>query len=114
MKVSGEGRDIDFAARSYWFGKEPQAEITHGSGPMWGAGFAMQNEIEAVGFEERVYLYPDYRSNIYDYRYRKADGSYVRSVGWFGETAAYSTADLATARKLDAILDGVCLVRSYE
>lgn len=110
-KVSEQVNDIDYGARLFSF-KIPGGRvwIRHGSGPMWGPGWPLDSDVwSATNYSEKVFSDHDGHPVI-DARGESSDGKYWRSLGHFGESAAYREVSKQDAALLDRVLDGVCLV----
>lgn len=109
IKVSKQGRDIDYGIRRYYI-KTPTGNvgITHGSGPMWSFGVPSDTDVwQSVMFEEDSFQVEGRR--ILDSKGEWADGSRWRNLGKFGETASYSKVDKAIAKILDEFMDDACI-----
>lgn len=109
VKVSKQGRDIDYGVRSYYIktARGPKG-IMHGSGPMWSFGTPSDDDVwRSVQYEEVSYDVGGI--TIIDARGQLKNGNQWRYVGMFGESASYSDVDEATTKILDRVLDGACL-----
>jgi hypothetical protein len=109
IKVSKQGRDIDYGVRHYYV-ETPTGKvgITHGSGPMWSFGLPLDTDVwQSVTFEEDSFEVQGLR--IVDSKGEWADGSRWRTLGKLGETARYSKVDKATAKILDEFMDDACI-----
>jgi hypothetical protein len=109
VKAAKQGHDIDYGARNYYLEtKSGPRGIKHGSGPMWGFGTPMDREVwRSVTYEETSY--ESARIAIIDARGKLPNGNWWRSLGQFGESAAYYDVDENSAHILDQMLDGACL-----
>lgn len=107
---SAQGRDSDYAARSYYV-ETPQGPkgVSYGVGPMWSFGLPIDQDVwRSVKYDEVAFEYrPDLM--IIDARGQFPNGARWRSLGKFGESAFYRDVDEATAKILDRVLDGACL-----
>lgn len=109
VKVSKQGQDIDYGARSYYVEtKKGPRGIRHGSGPLWGLGMPFDSDVwRSVKYEETSYDFG--RQTIVDARGQWRNGQRWRYLGKLGESAAYSDVDDATSKILDKVMDGACL-----
>jgi hypothetical protein len=109
VRVSQQGRDIDFGIRCYSVEtSEGRKGITHGSGPLWSFGTPLDDEVwQTSTFAEASIVAGD--QTITDARGQLANGRRWRYLGRFGESADYSDVDETTAKILDQVLDGACL-----
>ena len=112
VKASGQGRDIDYGARSYYVKtRAGRKGISHGSGPMWSFGIPLDEDVwRSVKYGETAY--DSGGLTIVDARGQLANGHWWRYLGKIGESASYFDVDEATAKALDRFLDGACATRS--
>lgn len=110
IRVTKQGNDIDYGYRFHLV-ETPQGEqgIQHAAGPLWGSGMPLDDDVwTSVEYQET-----DYRDAegymLIDARGRSAQGECWRVVGHAFETAAYRRVSPETAKKLDRVLDGVCV-----
>jgi hypothetical protein len=109
IRVSGQARDIDYGARSYYIKTATGPKgITHGSGPMWAIGVPEDDSVwRSVQYEEAAYDFDGFA--VLDARGQSPNGNRWRYLGKFGESASYDDVDETTAKALDRFLDGACL-----
>jgi len=109
IRVSKQGRDIDYGIRGYYVEtSKGKKGISHGSGPMWSFGAPLDSDVwKSVTFEEDSFEVDG--SRILDSKGQWADGTLWRTIGRFGETASYSQVDEETAKVLNRFIDGVCI-----
>lgn len=109
VKVSEQDNDIDYGSRIYSVrlksGRQP---MQHAGGGEWGPGFPLDGDVwDSVEYSEKNYQYGT--SSIADARGMTSSGKYWRSIGRFGETAAYRNVDQESAALFDRVLDGMCI-----
>jgi hypothetical protein len=114
VKANPQGGDIDYGARTYDLDTGTGTKrITHGSGPLWGFGFPLDELVwKSVRYDEAAFSAPGATAagvTILDARGQFANGNRWRYLGRFGESAVYWDADEGAAKILDRFLDGACL-----
>jgi len=110
IEAGRQSQDIDYGMRYYRIKKPNGSEgVRHGSGPNWSSGMPSAMDVwQSVVFEETVFDAGGW--SIIEARGQLADGRRWRHLGKFGETASYSHVDEATAKTLDQVMDGACLL----
>lgn len=104
-------RDVDYDGNRYPVKTTTGTHwLRHGSGPTWSLGFPSEtfgNLTASAEYQEQTWLAGDVQFTAA--RGVRKDGTIWRFLGSLGESASYETKDPAAARKLDEILEGVCL-----
>ena len=85
--------------------------LRHGYGPNWSNGHPFYQELlKSTAYEEKNFLSdPAQRINITVANGILPDGTLWRFLGRHGESLDYRTKDRDAAKKLDTIMDSVCL-----
>lgn len=114
-EVEGASRapDVDYQMRVYVVRTATGKHfLRHGWGPTWSTGIPMADQLRASGeYEEKSYRLDTMDARLTIARGRTTGGKIWRLVGVFGETIDYETTDPEAARRLDEILDRVCVTR---
>jgi hypothetical protein len=106
-----KGSDIDYSTNLVC--REKQC-LQHGWGPLWSSGMpAFPEEFLAGlnGMKERdVYNFQAPEFPGVEYRGIRTNGTYVRHVGFLGETISYDHANKETAEMFDVLIDTFCWI----
>jgi hypothetical protein len=107
-----QGADVDYGMRRFMLKtKSGWIGVGHGAGPMWSFGFPLQSDIaKSVEYSEKTFNWNGLADAIIDARGKTAAGTYWRWIGKLAESASYSNVTENSARLLDQVLDGACLV----
>jgi hypothetical protein len=110
ITASKQGQDADYGQRGYLLKlASGVVGISHGVGPLWGGPIPSVFDVrQLIEFDEHIYLFAG--EEIIDARGMAGDGTYWRQLGRVGETASYRGVDRQTAKTLDEVLDGFCIL----
>jgi hypothetical protein len=105
----------DFGYRNYVVaGKIGRNGITHGRGPAWSFGIPTSMDVwESAEYSDISYPEISFMQGhtvIVDARGKTRNGRLWRYLGFLGESAFYRDVDEPTARILDRVIDGACLL----
>lgn len=115
VSADARGSDADYVTRGYsvktkggWKG------IVHGRGSAWSFGIPTSMDVwESAEYSDTSYpeiSFMQGHTTIVDARGKTRSGKFWRYLGLFGESAAYRDVDEPTARILDRVIDGACLL----
>jgi hypothetical protein len=115
VSADGRGRDADYVTRAYSVKtKGGSNAIVHGRGPMWSFGIPTSTDVwQSAEYSDVSYPEISFMQGhvvIVDARGKTPSGKFWRYLGFLGESADYRDADELTARILDRVIDGACLL----
>ena len=105
------GSDVDYSTNVVCRGRQC---LQHGWGPLWSFGLLPFTDEVLAGLREiqerDVYNLQSPELPGVDYRGVHGDGTYMRWVGFFGETISYDHASKESAQLFDALIDSMCWI----
>lgn len=106
LTLSAPTLDVDYVVRFNSVGK--RHGIRHAAGALWGPGWPSDQDVwQSVRMEELRFMAG---GEITVAQGEFVNGNRWRHLGVFGESAVYSGVDRTTARALDQVMDGACLL----